>query len=260
MKKLRIALLVCLFVCVGISQAQAALIDLYDWGFNIDGTTVDSLTLSGGVGYYAPAGGDFAGLGGSIDTSAFDFSNGYQSGGGLGSLSITITGAGVHFVGAFFDHEIDEAINGFSNETGSVSGSPAVGQAWEIDEPGYVNGDIFENFQSSALDNGIGTSVYGDTSFPEDVSVAMGWNFSLNAGDTATIDFILSDLVVPAGFYLTHADPDSSANIYFSGNLTVTPGGEVPEPCTMLLLGTGVLGLLGLGRKKFKKITFHSSP
>lgn len=38
--------------------------------------------------------------------------------------------------------------------------------------------------------------------------------------------------------------------INFSGDRVVAP---VPEPATMLLLGTGLIGLAGFGRKKFKK-------
>lgn len=39
-------------------------------------------------------------------------------------------------------------------------------------------------------------------------------------------------------------------NLYFQGTMNMKP---VPEPGTMLLLGTGLLGLVGLGRKKFFK-------
>jgi hypothetical protein len=38
---------------------------------------------------------------------------------------------------------------------------------------------------------------------------------------------------------------------WIDGVVTSGGGGEVPEPCTMILLGSGLLGLLGL-RKKFK--------
>ena len=213
-------------------SAQAALIGLFDYGFNIDGT-VSLPTLGDPV----PA---------AVDISAFDDIT------GLGSIRITLSGAGAHSVDAFFDHEIDEAINTFFNESGAVSGVAAAGQSWEIDEPGWVTGDIFENFEASALDNGIGTSIYGDTVFPEDVSMALGWDFTLAVDQTALIDLVISETAPLGGLYLTHTDPDSQASIYLSSSLDIRGGGQqIPAPATLLLRA---VGLAALGRARYRVV------
>ena len=84
--------------------------------------------------------------------------------------------------------------------------------------------------------------------FYDDVSMAMGWDFSLDTGQEAIIGLTLSDIAPETGFYLFHTDPDSSASIYLSGTLEIN-GPPVPEPGTMLLLCIGLAGMFGVRKK-----------
>jgi hypothetical protein len=169
---------------------------------------------------------------------------------GLGELNITLTGVGNHQVSGFFDHEITESQNSYFNETGSAVGTVAVGQSWEVDKPGWLNGDIYSNFAAGSLDNSIGMSIYGNTSFPDDVSMAMGWDFSLAMDEQAVISFSLSE-TEPGAFYLAHADSGSNKTIYLSSNLTISQVNAVPEPSILLLFGIGFAGLaIGSRRRK----------
>jgi len=217
-KKLLLPVVVVLLTCGLFAAPAFADIGLYDWAMNIDGTM-----------WEYSAGDSIPG-----DTSAFDDIT------GLGIINVTVSGTGTHYVGLFVDHEIDEFANGFSNETGATSGSPAAGQSWEIDEPGWFNGDIYGNLGAGDLDNGIGTSIYGNTTFPDDVSMAMGWDFDV-ADVPAVITFNLSDTAPLSGFYLIQNDPDSSASIYFSSTLVA-----IPAPGALMLgaIGAGCVGWL----------------
>ena len=237
-------LIIILFTGIIVTNAGAVEFRLSDWGFNIDGTTYcysgscDKDVLDNGL---IGGMGDIPG----VDSSGFDVTT------GLGTIVINVTGPGHHTIVSFFDHDIDLSLNGFTNETASVSGAPLTGQSWEIDEPGYKKGDIFEHLKTSTpatgslLDYAIGKSTHGDTTFPDDVSMAMGWDFTVPAGSYGMVTLDLSTVTPSGAFYLVHNDPDSKASIYLSSQVHT-----VPEPGTLVLFSSGLVGLVVLMRRQ----------
>ena len=213
--------------CFSLSTSANAVILLDDYGFNLDG----SVTY--------PFGGDS--IPAAIDNSAFNDIT------GLGTIDVTITGNGIHYFAAIFDHDIDEAVNTFFNESGSVSGNPAAGQSWEIDEPEFLFGDIYTNFEASTLDNSNGVPAGAE----DDVSMAMGWDFTLANGETALIMLMLGTIQPTSGFFLEHNDPDSDKSIYLSSTLGISLS-PIPVPAAIWLFGSGLLGLIGFSRRKAK--------
>ncbi|MDM8544295.1 PEP-CTERM sorting domain-containing protein [Desulfococcaceae bacterium HSG9] len=223
MKKVKILFFGLICFIFSTSGASALPFELFDWAFNIDGDVSE-----------ARLGDDM--FTGELTGELTD---------GLGTLSWTTAEAGDHSFLAWFDHQIDADINTFFNEYGGFSGLPETGQSWEIDEPGYVIGfgDIYANVLDGTLDNDDNGFASG---ILDDVSMAMGWDFSLDTGQKAVIGLTLSHIAPETGFYLFHTDPDSSASIYLASTLTVS---TVPEPGTMLLLCIGLAGMFGVRKK-----------
>lgn len=224
---LRIAALLSVAVFSSFS-AHSAEIRLNDWAFNINGDVFE---------YY---GGDVMPGEGSLDPGT-----------GLGTLEFEFNAAGHHSFIAFLDLEFDAAHNTFFNESGAAHGAPEAGQSWQIDEPGLLFGNIYDNVLAGALNNE--NTVPALT--PDDVSFALGWNFVLTEGESAYLSLFVSEFAPEAGFYLSHTDPEMGAafdqqqSVYFWSTLEIFGSGvSVTESSAGVLLAIG-LGLLVRRRK-----------
>lgn len=202
---------------------HAAVINLTDWAFNVDGTVSEAYL------------GDPLPGNGVLDPST-----------GLGTLSFELSGAGSHSWIGFLDLDIDAHLNTYFDEYGVAQGTPENGQSWQIDEPGYVFGSIYDNLLAGALDN----TNHIPSHSPDDVSLALGWNFDLAEGETALITLTMSEMLGTSGFYLEHADPntgpgfDDIAPLYLWSSLEIS-GVEVPvpEPGSLALMALGLAAL-----------------
>ena len=154
--------------------------------------------------------------------------------------------SGLTFV-SFVDAEIDKTVNTSFNEVATTSGTLATGQDFEVDEPGWVSGDIFSNALDGALD---GTNALPPGS-PDDVSVAQALSFGtapLQVGGVVAFEIMISEDADAIGsFRITQSDtdPSSSTTITYSGL-------AIPEPGTASLIGLG-LAALATGRSHTRR-------
>jgi hypothetical protein len=141
----------------------------------------------------------------------------------------------------FLDAEI--GVGSYWNEYGNTFGDvDTYFNYWEIDEPGYVFGDIYDNLNSGSLDNT--NSV--DSISADDVSFALGFDIdNWLAGESIFASFTLSDSQngLLAGIQQTDIDLVDANTFYFSGSIQREIA-QVDEPSSIALLIIGLLSLI----------------
>ena len=253
------SILLRLLLALGVFQAgaRAGTSDvLTDYLFNVNGTVTEySVSVPG------------------LNSSGFNTTT------GEGTLVLTYSPgvAGSYFFDAWFDNDLSVP---FFNEYGAVSGTPAAGQSWQIGDPtAYYDGglspgglgpgvDIADNAALNVLSNSNdlpgNSSNYNPPCTPSpgsscngDASMAMGFAFTVAAGQFETITLNLSETAPDGGFYLQQIHPvdpnnDSQLNLYFTGSAVTgsgVPPPPTPEPST---LDSGFLG-----DRRFRIVAFE---
>ncbi len=240
-------------------QAQAHDTALQDFGVNINGTAYDYNNLGQTDPTTLPG----------MNASGFStFTSGDLAGTGLGTLTYTFNpgSAGSYFVNFYFD---EEGSVPFFNEYGVVNGSAPAGTSWEIAQVNpSVGGIQFWNGTQvlpNSLDN-TNNLPGGNTNYLDncatapcngDVATALGFNFSLTAGQEAVIT-IDQSTTNPGGFSLEDVHPvdpnnTSETDVFLTGGIVIQPAGSgppppppgMPEPSTLILLGAGVVATFG---------------
>lgn len=93
--------------------------------------------------------------------------------------------------------------------------------------------------------------------YNDSLSTGFDFDFNLSSAGTITIwsdGLTVFDEIRAQSYGSTTIDHNENQYGAISiDNIFVGTSTPVPEPATMLLLGTGLVGLLGFGRKKFKK-------
>jgi hypothetical protein len=148
-----------------------------------------------------------------------------------GDLALDVDGTGYNYGVAFTDNE------------GLLVGKCYENATWNLSNGYAPSGYIYHIDQIVTLESGTATSLMSSVVWnpwdTESSDAIADWQIHVEIED-------FRDLVTAPELGIFYATANC-ANDYGEGQV------PIPEPATMLLFGSGLIGLAGLGRKKFKK-------